>query len=275
MRKFYHNLFFMFFISIFIFSCSDNAVLDEEDKTDNLFPLFSEPGNYWIFEHFTIDTNNKIDASIPPAIDSVFFAGTEPRINRQAYIYRYKRIQGTGTPLADQYFYREGNKIYAHSDIIMNFTGFDKLPIDLPIKFDEQWFLWINPSASKWEIAEKTLTNDTIVIPNQAILKLNGKITLSGQSLGKETIKIKDKNHKAHKFTISLVFDIKVDIIIENQKIPGTIKFTRNIHYWYVNKIGCVRQLLTTVKYNIPLVGSQTFYGYDATLIDYSVLMPL
>lgn len=274
MKTSIYKLLFIILVSTLFLSCSENTVTDEEDNSDNLFPLTVAPTDYWIFERLTLDSNNKIDNDIPPINDSAFVAGTEPRLNRQAHIYRYKRIKGSGKPLPDQYFYKEGNKIWAHSDIITNFTGFDQLPINLPIKFDEQWFLWIDPSSSNWKIAEKKLTNDTIVIPNQAILVLNGKIELYGEGKGKETIKIKikNKNHKAHKYTMSLVFDVKVTIIINNIPVPGEIKFTRRIHYWYVNNLGCVRQLLETVKYNVPLVGLQTFLGFDATVVDYSVI---
>ncbi len=265
------NLFMLLsFLSIFIFNCSENAVVDDEDNSDNLFPLEVLEGKYRIFERLMLDSNNKIDLNVPAVNDSTFIAGTEPRLNRQAFIYRYKRIKGTGKPLPDQYFYNEGPKVWAHSDIIMNFTGFDQLPINLPIAFDEQWFLWIDPTSSNWKIAERKFNNDTIVIPNQAILVLNGKMELHGERMGKETIKIKEKNHKAHKYTMSLVFDIKVTIVINNIPVPGEIKFTRKIHYWYINKLGCVRQLLETVKYNVPLVGLQTFLGFDATVVDYN-----
>lgn len=248
----------------------DNPTNNPEDLTDNLFPLIMN--NYWLFDKITLDSVNKPDSNVPATKDSAFIAGTDIKLSRQASILRHIRKVGTGNSFPDQFYYMENSKIYAHSDIITNFTGYDDLDVELPLKFDEQWFLMIDPKAESWKIAEQSFEDDTLVIAQGTYVIFSGKLTLNGRKSGTTNITIKGKSHKAHIFDLNLALDANTVIVVgTNATPPQKMKFDRDITFWFVNNIGLVKHKLESIAYSVPFVGFQKFPGYESTIYDYLV----
>lgn len=258
-------------LTLIFVSCSDDAV-NPEDGTDLLLPL--KTGTYWIFEQYSLDSLNNRTQSTPEIIDSIAITGTAVKLDKMASVFSTFRKLGQPAEVPNQFYYTENQKIYTHSDFINNMINFSSLPVDLPIKIEEQWLLMIDPNVETWDIYQRTFSNDTVDFQGMATLVLNGTMTIKGKKAGTETLKVDGKDHKAHKYTLTISADLNVKVSIPGNPITidDKIKFTRNFHLWFINKGGNVKQYLETLNLKIPFVGNQVINGYEATAVRYHVV---
>jgi hypothetical protein len=249
--------------STLIYSCSEDIV---NDIHYDLLPLTI--GSYWIYNDYELDTlNQRTNEEFPP-IDSTAITGTEEKLLKQATVFTtYIQNIGGYDKSHDEFYYTENENIYTHSDLVKLFLDAVELPIDIPFDIKDQWMLFINPHADKWDVYEQLFDNDSLIILGYSFI-YSGSLIVTGEKAGQEELTVNGEKLQTYKYTLKFKFDVTGTM----SEVPGELNFELKVHFWYANRIGKVRQLVESMTVDIPFLSERKVLGNELMLNDYNIL---
>lgn len=249
--------------STLIYSCSEDNV---QDINYDLLPLTI--GSYWIYNDYELDTLNQRTNEESPQIDSTAITGTEEKLSKLATVYTtYIYNNGEYDKSHDEFYYMENENIYTHSDLVKHYLEAVELPIEIPFDIQDQWMLFINPNADKWDVYEQLFDNDSLEILTYSFV-YSGSLVVTGEKAGQEELTVNGEKLQTYKYTLKFKFDVSGTM----QTVPGELNFELKVHFWYANNIGKVRQLVESMIVDIPFLAEREVMGNELMLKNYIIL---
>lgn len=240
----------------FLVSCSDDEPTIPKIDDKNYLP--TNNGAFWISEVYTLDTNGRINNE--PYFDSLIVTGNEMKLGKNASVFKaYTSVNRSDwTENRTEYYYIDGNKIYAHSDFFQSVFGVNisELGVDLPIPYPDEWYLFIDPTSSTWVIDTITVEGvEAEFLGNKYVL--DGKIIINGMRDNSETVTYKSQNYTAQNFSVAF-------------KLTGTINnipfvLNRLLRISMIEDIGFYK--MKNEAFSIPIIGFPV-PGFERILIE-------
>lgn len=241
-----------------IVSCTDNNTNPTTNKT--YFPL--KTGNSWTYENYKLDNSGQRKTETR-YVDSIAVTGTITKLNKNAFILT---TYEDGKQTDENYFYTESSKYYAHSSYVQ--PDLSSTQFKFPFSLDDEWLLVADPNAVEWPMTTKQVSNVDFPVPNLGTAKINGSLSIKGQMGGIKALTIGGliNNASAQEFKVIYSFDGKITLGF----IPLDLKFTVNVHHWYVENVGLVQTIMDPLKITIPSIYSVDIDGSESLLINAS-----
>ncbi len=245
-------------------SCSeDNPAESSSDITD-YFPMLLD--SWWKYENHVLDS-----ATGQPIGDAEYDSmavtnnAAEKLSKTVTEFTTWDLVDGNAQAPVMDYFYMEGDKLYAFSDLIARQLDLgSSLPI--PISIDEMWVKIADPGASSWQIFQQPLKDIPIDIGVQ--VSLNGTFTISGNKKEISTTEIAGNDVKTQRYEILFVIKGVVDTgILGNKDLTVEARYS----VWFAEGIGIVKTELKPFKAVIQGLYEFPFEGAQSVLTDHYV----
>jgi len=210
-------------------------------------------GNWWVYERFTIDSNN-VEQQNTRQEDSLVIEYTPKILGLDAIglqTYRAKqRIADTS------YYSQVGPSLYNY-----------RSPINFPLlQFPRRWIKIADFIGGSWSVFDTTLNNASGTgLP----FTVSGTITSNANRTPNEQITVSGNQYTSQKIVISTIYNITL-----NQQfipIPITFNTTSRETIWFVNKVGIVKSEVSTAKVSIPIIGNIGIDGNRRNLLRYNI----
>jgi len=210
-------------------------------------------GNYWIYERFTIDSNNN-ELSASRQVDSLVIKYT-PKI--LGYVAIGLQTYRGGARVNDTSYYSQiGPILYQY-----------RSPINFPlIQLPRRWVKIADFVSGGWSVFDTTLNNASI---SGLPFTVTGTIQANAVRTPNEQITVSGNQFTSQKVVISTIYNITL-----NQQflpIPITFNTTSRETIWFVDKIGIVKSEVTSARIAIPIIGNIGIDGSRRNLLRYNV----
>lgn len=251
------NIIFIFLIALLLYSCSDNDTTSQTNTEMQPRSLSS----FWIFENYSIDSNNIEKKS--NNYDSVVVTGQKTLLDRVGTIFfsTTKNYNGQELATSEYYMYEENQKIYMHSSRFNQFLqGGGQL--GLPFTFKEQWVKVADMNDDDWKAYEDEIPETSFM----GLGTISGKLLITGEKKGKKDFYLNNKKFQSNEFYLNVSFN--GNLKLQQALIPVNINFEQKIYIQFVNGIGLVQQINLPTK--VQLFGF-TFPGSKSVLIKYLI----
>jgi len=243
-----------------IVTCFSSTDLTVKDSTiiiitpQSGFDYFPKTlGNYWVYERFTIDSNNN-ELIASRQEDSLVIKYTPKILGYDAIGLQTYRA---GARVNDTSYYSQiGPILYQY-----------RYPINFPlIQFPRRWMKIADFVGGGWSVFDTTLNNASAAgLP----FRISGTIQATATRTPNEQVSVNGNQYTSQKVVISTVYNITL-----NQQllpIPITFNTTSRESIWFVDKIGIVKSEVTSAKIAIPILGSFGIDGNRRNLLRYNV----
>jgi hypothetical protein len=210
-------------------------------------------GNFWIYERFTLDSNNNNQAATRQ-VDSLVIEYT-PKI--QGYDAFGLQTYRANQRIADTSYYAQiGPILYQY-----------RSPINFPLlQFPRRWMKIADFVGGSWSVFDTTLNNASA---SGLPFTISGTIQSNAIRTPNEPVTVNGNQYSAQKVVTSTIYNITL-----NQQflpIPITFNTTSRESIWFVDGIGIVKSEVTSAKIAIPILGSLGIDGNRRNLLRYNV----
>jgi hypothetical protein len=245
----------IFFLSIIIISCSEDNPSDSNQTT--LLPI--KTGNYWIYENYTLDSNNnRIQGN--PSIDSTIVTGTITLHDTTGAIFITYNTDSSGTNSGDSAFYHTNKmKVYVYSNYFTSIIG--NLPFNINIPISEQWVKLVDSDDEDWKVIEQEIP-DTQIFPGVTI---KGTATILGTNAGLEIVNAESQNFNTRKFILKMTFT--GNIVLFSNTLP--INLERKTYLYFADNVGLIKSIVEPMK--IELLPGMNMPGHEQILIRHHI----
>ncbi len=260
-------------MAVIIVAVSLNSCSEDDSPTNgsidivDYFPM--EQNSWWKYENHVLDTADQKPIG-DAEYDSVAVTNEDvDKLGKTAYEFTtWDIVDGKAQDPIKDYFYMEGDQLYAFSDLISRQLDLGtSLPI--PIEIDDRWVKIADPNEGSWEIFEQKM--EGVPIDLGVPTSFTGDFKITGNK--KETATdIAENNVTTQRYEI--LFVIKG---IADAGVLGSYDLLIEARYsvWFAEGIGIVKTELKPFKAVIkPPIGNpieMPFEGAQSVLKDHNV----
>lgn len=249
-------------LSLFMISCSDDDNSTNPDDND-YFEL--DEGATYTYNYFDRDDNNKnVNSSKTLEIFSV--KGKETALGLSG-VNKVEVTRDNGNNEI-MYFADKEDKYYAELMFVLPELDFDGVQMPFENTTNRMVVIADNKTA-EWNIHTENINSFDVPLAPGIVAKVSGTFDIKGTKGSTEDITYNGEKLKARKFTINYYFLGAGEVSFGT--IP--IEFTLEMHFYFAEDIGLVRQVFPSrpIEVVIAGLGSQTFQlnGFERMLVNF------
>lgn len=248
-------------------SCSeeDSPTNGSSDIT-NYFPMILNA--WWKYENHVIDSETNQPTGEAEYDSMAVTKNDAVKLDSTAYEFTtWDIVNGQAENPTMDYFYKEGKKLWAFSDLINSQLDLG-VELPLPLELEDMWVLVADPDGTQWKIYEKDIPKTTIDLDgNEA--EFTGTFEITNTNAGTEDIEIGGDTFSARKYRIA--FNILGNAVPLAFPVPIAVTMKTVYSVWFVEDIGLVKTYLEPVVITVAGEIASTFDGSQSVLMEHYI----